>query len=416
MSYIDRYTQGSFRGVKFFTESHSTTFGRRVATYELPFDEKGVAHYDLGRAARRFDLTAILLGDDYDKERDALIAALEKRGPGLLVHPQLGRVMVVIRNGVRISESTQRGRVAEVSFSAVEARDPAPPDTNAGSLLGAAKAVKAAAGDSWLEIVTSGPDLINTDAVATMDSMLRDLKNANAMITAVTEAPGLVTDKIDAISRELDNLIQTPRRLFDAIDNAILALVTSAGRVFSTDAAEDLAATLNSSYAQRLTKRIATIGSSAPTIPSADTPARNTQRENRAKAVAGARASSLANTVLYLADAPPASREGALEAADDLANRVLELADSTIEGQDVVYELYDSLKDLASNAVEYLERIAGTRPRTKHLVLNQPVPAQVLAYRLYGDAERAGEIEGRNPWIPNAGAVPAGYEIEVSES
>ncbi len=55
------YQTGKIRDAFFYTTSSTTTFGRRTATYELPFDEKGVAHIDLGRAPRRFQISAILM-------------------------------------------------------------------------------------------------------------------------------------------------------------------------------------------------------------------------------------------------------------------------------------------------------------------------------------------------------------------
>jgi hypothetical protein len=49
---------------------------------------------DLGRSARAFTVQGFLLGPDYMDKRDALIRALEEPGPGLLVHPWYGEIMV----------------------------------------------------------------------------------------------------------------------------------------------------------------------------------------------------------------------------------------------------------------------------------------------------------------------------------
>jgi prophage DNA circulation protein len=110
MSYVDRTQKGSFRGVEFFTESSTTTFGRKQAVYALPFEDRGVAVVDLGRAPRTFRIKAFLIGDNYDVQRDQLIDALEAPGHGLLVHWKHGRVNVVIRGDVSITESNPRLR------------------------------------------------------------------------------------------------------------------------------------------------------------------------------------------------------------------------------------------------------------------------------------------------------------------
>jgi prophage DNA circulation protein len=416
MPYPDRYVKASFRGVSFFTESHTTTFGRRVATYELPFDSKGVAHFDLGRSARKYDLKAILHGDNYDKDRDALIDALEKPGPGLLIHPVLGRAMVVIQGNIQITESTERGGVAEISFNAVESRDPLPAKAT-GGLLDSITAAKDAAADSWVEqLVTEGPDFVLQGVTDDLDSVIRDLHRANALVTSITSAPSLITDRIDAISRELDQLIQTPRILFDAIDNAILALMAAAGRVLDTDNAEDLYATLSAPYVARLANRLATIGSNVAIIPSRDTPARIQQRKNRATILGGVRASVVASAAQQLATVPPASRDSARTISSDLSSSILDLVDGTIEGEGVEFTLYDALKDLVTALQGFLLNVAGSAAATRAIVLSQPLPAVVLAWRLYGDADRADEIAARNPAIPHAGALPTGYEIEVTET
>lgn len=115
-----RLQPASFRGVPFSVESDEGTFGRRVQTHEYPNRDKPYTE-DLGRATRRFTISAYLIGDDYIDQRDRLIAAVDTPGPGTLVHPNYGEMAICVDGEVRVSHSNNEGRMCRISFSFVEA-------------------------------------------------------------------------------------------------------------------------------------------------------------------------------------------------------------------------------------------------------------------------------------------------------
>lgn len=110
----------SYRGAAFWLDSAESSIGRRIALHEYPLRDKPWAE-DLGRAARRVSVDAIVIGDDYMSARDALLAAIETPGPGTLVHPYLGEIQVVPVELARVRESTAEGGLARISLSFVEA-------------------------------------------------------------------------------------------------------------------------------------------------------------------------------------------------------------------------------------------------------------------------------------------------------
>ncbi|HDC1985918.1 TPA: DNA circularization N-terminal domain-containing protein, partial [Salmonella enterica] len=82
--------QGTFRGVPFLVyREQRQRGGRRLVKREYPLRDTGSSD-DLGRKLRERTFTAIVLGDDRDSQRDALIAALEAPGAGELNHPEFG--------------------------------------------------------------------------------------------------------------------------------------------------------------------------------------------------------------------------------------------------------------------------------------------------------------------------------------
>lgn len=148
MAWRDRLLPASFRGAPFHVASHtSEAAGRRAAVHEYPGRDTPYVE-DLGRRTSEYTLQAYVLGPDYDRARDALVAACALPGPGRLVHPALGERQVVC-TGCTVSERTDEGGMARVTLALVEAgaaRYPAAtPDT--------AQALTAAAHDAGAALV-----------------------------------------------------------------------------------------------------------------------------------------------------------------------------------------------------------------------------------------------------------------------
>ncbi|WON77840.1 DNA circularization N-terminal domain-containing protein [Serratia sp. UGAL515B_01] len=120
MSWKDKLLPASFRGVPFKTKDDEATVGRRTQTHEYPNRDKPYSE-DLGRVTRRDRISAYVIGDDYQAQRDQLIAAINQGGPGKLIHPQYGELNVCIDGEVTVSHSSSDGRMCTISFAFVEA-------------------------------------------------------------------------------------------------------------------------------------------------------------------------------------------------------------------------------------------------------------------------------------------------------
>lgn len=112
---------GSFRGAKFYASTIYSGGGRRVNTKNFP-EKDDPEFQDMGRAVRTFSITGYVMGDTAFKDRDALIKAIETRGPGTLVHPYRGS-MQAIGKSYSISETETEARYIQISmeFEAVNA-------------------------------------------------------------------------------------------------------------------------------------------------------------------------------------------------------------------------------------------------------------------------------------------------------
>lgn len=90
MSWRDALQPASFRGIPFEVEVNARGGGRRGFVYEFAKSDNSLDE-DLGRRVRRINVSAYLIGADYDLAADALEAALESEGGGLLVLPTMGQ-------------------------------------------------------------------------------------------------------------------------------------------------------------------------------------------------------------------------------------------------------------------------------------------------------------------------------------
>jgi len=86
LGFKDDLRPGSFRGVEFFIDTSQRTLGRRATLHEFPNRETPFTE-DLGRVADVFEVEGHLVGDDYFKARKKLERAVNKQGPGELIHP-----------------------------------------------------------------------------------------------------------------------------------------------------------------------------------------------------------------------------------------------------------------------------------------------------------------------------------------
>src|SRR4051794_33120998 len=101
----------SYNGAEFKVDVDAKASGRRDVTHEFPKKDTPYTE-DMGRRAKRFTITAYVIGPNYTFLRDALEAELESEGPGLLVHPTRGEE-IVNPGPYSVRESREKGGFAE---------------------------------------------------------------------------------------------------------------------------------------------------------------------------------------------------------------------------------------------------------------------------------------------------------------
>jgi len=442
MSWKNRYKKASFRGVKFYTESSDYEVGRRVVFYDLPLDESGASvARDMGRLPRRPSVSAILVGDNYDKARDALIAALEKPGPGELVHPYYGKLQVVIDGPARVRETTAEGGVAHIEFTFRKYLDLSTPSAGLDTLSSVLNAVDDAnealnsdfVGSFSVDGVQGFVRSANLDA---LENLTDGIQSINKDIDKLLSVPGNIASDLDEFSKALADLINTPQKLINTIQEFVADVLSSIDRVMDSIGA-----------LFPVSKKASTLGSTIESVPAIATPARDKQRVNQnalIRAVKGSMLVGVAKVSATLAQtnaqtvqtAQPTivqtSAQRALALRDLLVTQFNTFAESDemdsqsaiddsvsptslVSGDGPQLELvHERMRALRVALVQHLTNVAGELPTVTSYIPQETEPAIVIAYRLYQRADSDLDIEARNlDEINHPSFVPGGLAIEV---
>jgi prophage DNA circulation protein len=115
-SLLDDLFDAEYRGIPFHMPDPREETGRRVIRFFYPGrDDSG--HEDMGALDGRISVSGFIVGEDYVRRADRLRAAFRAPGPGLLTHPWLGDMDVILAEPAEISFSDREIRLAR--FTAI---------------------------------------------------------------------------------------------------------------------------------------------------------------------------------------------------------------------------------------------------------------------------------------------------------
>ncbi|HHH3609427.1 TPA: DNA circularization protein [Enterobacter roggenkampii] len=196
MSWKDRLQEASFRGVPFKFEGEGAPVGRRVETHEYPNRDKPYTE-DLGKVTFRPNITAYVVGDDCWEQRDRLIEALNKPGPGTLIHPTYGELSVCVDGEIKVSSTSGEGRMVRFDLLFVEAGELSYPTSGAATantLVSSCSALDDCISDNFGKFGMEGmPDFVQNGVV----------EDARGMLGYVSEKMALVDAGISSAARLL---------------------------------------------------------------------------------------------------------------------------------------------------------------------------------------------------------------------
>ncbi len=381
---MSRNVIGKFRDAEFIVTSDDLNFGRRKIVHEYPLRDNPYVE-DNGKKAREFSVNVLVIGNDFEANRDKLMEALEQPGSGTLVHPEFGTMTVSIISA-RLNQNNKAQGKATFSITFIQGKtEPTYPTS----------------GDDT-------PALVNAQADKTIEDSINDFaKNFDVL----GQSQIYVDDLLDELD---DNLV--------AIDNVVGSVTAPlAGLIrspynFGAALAGSLSRvqTLLDEPGNALNLYKGLIDKDEPEITTTNTP------QSKQHAKSNQAMTSLIKR-LAICEAAKTTAKITFETSNDAISIQQDLTgaiDEQIERVDVVDAspiddtVYFSLVELRAVVIADLRIRAAQLPKIKQFIPLTTLPALVIAHNVYGDAKRESELVTRNK-ISHPGFVQGGQPLEV---
>ena len=400
----------SFRGIPFVVRESRIRRGRRTALHEYPYSNV-VWVEDLGLGTRTISFNGFLVGDNVAQQRDALAAAAETAGGGMLVHPTLGSMVVSLMD-FAAAERWDAGRVVEIELSFVQTSNAQSPT----SVLADLESALGISADSTLSSILK-------DGAAAFTAGMSVLSTIGAYVALggqLMEDVQCVVGAVQGISQLVPAWFGLSEKLAPATPTLLAPLPIGLSTVALTEAATAalLAAQL---------RAVTTVGEAGaallanpspttlPAYPEAIRAAANdpgdairilttlatmTGATSIGATVPGAspmaalcRRVALVSLGRACADWQPTSYDDTVTMRTNICARFdteIEAAADAGDGQS-----YLGLRDLRSAIVAQLNTEGADLPHLASFTFRRSLPALTIAYRLYADAARADALIAR---------------------
>ena len=371
---------GSFRGMSFACRVIGGQDGRRFVMHQFPGRDE-TTHDDLGRASVHYKIEAVLSGETWQGDYEALIAACSEPGAGEFVHPDGRRRMVVLASPADYSISSVGEAV--VSMDLVETADELPAESldPLAYTEGYADALDSAASDAL------DSDL-DTDTVGALDEAVTDITDA---LDSVTEeindlAPSgdiaASVAKIREMEAAVRDLALAPASLYDAWRDTFESVTDLTTILSIADVYTDLIAEAEADLLR------------------ANTDEQEVYATNAKALAVAANCAALSRSAGVVASTTYASFDDAQQAVYDLAERC-ESTEASATGSATVSAIVDLRGAVTRAVIEQVQLL----PRLMDYTPIAVTSAAEVAQRLYQDGTRADEVKDRNH-VQHPGFVP----------
>lgn len=389
----------SYKGAAFWVETDTEGGGRRIVIHEFPMRDEPFLE-DLGERYREFTVTAYVASDRADTEAAALMAICAQRGPGVLILPTQGGVLVRCLEFSRRHEKDRLGYIAhELRFVRQGASGAL---ASVASLINMIFVQAEAITSTVANLFATAASLANVpDYVAS--AFQNGTENALATMEAVR-----TTKVVDvAVSAEQRDAIQSAYNVLpEAIAAADTATVTSVGEtvikaalalVENMEAAEALS-TFEEIIADTPIVVQPTKWMASKWVPHVE--------QNEQAALTLLRIAALLAYCEAIARLQLTDRQSAIT----LRGNVSRYFDEQIEAlPSESYELFHAMTKMRDTTVDYLSRAVIDLAPVIRIQANAEMPSLYWAWRLYADPNRSTEIVERNR-LANPSFIPTSFE------
>lgn len=369
----------SFRGVPFLVRGTTTDFGRKTVSHEYPQrDDRFVE--DLGKRPETYHIRAVLSGSGYFAQTSALNAACSAAGPGQLVHPFYGILLVACKKCTLVEDLTSYGEALYDLDFEVTTQNPITPlaSINPTSNILNATASLYNAVQSFIGTAVNVSQTYSVNLARASDNVvgvLTEISNVLATFGAAGTV-GAVQALISSTLTQVTNLVNNPLQL--------------AATIPATMAAANTTVLANPTNAISLNTPLVTYGAMQQ-VPAATSAATAEAAQNQLAINSAVQAIALG----YIYEATTLQTF--------LTNTDIDAARLTLEGyfQNIVVNgtLDDDSLDALETARDVMRQFFEQQSLSAYKVIVEnvaPIPVAVLAYQYYGDLAFVSELISLN--------------------
>lgn len=233
---------GSYKDIPIYIASGGLEGGRKVSVKQYPNKDTQSVE-DLGLMPRKYSLDIIVSrklepAQDYFTYRDSLIAALEKKGGGVLIHPLYGRIENVVAVTYSLNESFDSFGYTTISVNFEINRNTGIPKISNNALTQVAAAndiLQSAVNNNIAEAfkVTTSFTGNFTAAVDKVNSVIESVQDSISFVGDAADTINSFTNQIGEVIENVNSLVTKPRELA----NAITELFESANGLYAATGA-----------------------------------------------------------------------------------------------------------------------------------------------------------------------------------
>ncbi len=398
-NWLETLWRTSYKGAAFFVETDTEGGGRRIVIHEFPMRDTPYLE-DLGERYREFSLTAYVASDRADSDAAALMSVCATRGPGIVVLPGQGPVLVRCLEFNRKHEKDKLGYIAHELRFVREGFGSALASVtsliNMVFIQAEAVATIAAAAFAATALFKDQPDYVSETLVSGTENALATFEAAR---TSVNVEPVANAKQRDVI-QEAFTALPVAMAEEDAVAIEGIGLTVM-------NVAMALAENMDANTAISIMGDIVTV---TPLVEAPDPLTTSIHRHSVATN------KNVSNTLLRIA-ALTAYCEAIVKVklsdrpfAITLRANVSGFFDEQLGAlPSESYEVYYSLIKLRDATIDYLSRaILDLAPVVK-VTASLGMPSLFWAWRLYADPTRSGELVARNR-IEHPSFMPPTFE------
>ena len=385
MTWRDELKQATLDGVPFDYTEVSGEFGadviiHRISTSGLPVSEP------ISEGEDSFSFNAFIVGDDYFAGRDDLVRVLNTPSNHTLVHPTRGTHEVALDGRARMTESLNEQGLVRISFTLVKVENQAFPIIR----------------DARTEL-TDQVAVVNLQLLEVYQRRFRLGAFVGGILSAInlaTAAMLIAQGKIQAAMNIAQSFGNSVTGFLDQADSLlrqpgqfISGLTSTAIGIFAgiTSFADDLPNPVSRS--QSTFEQVFDQMFNQPR-PELEPTTREGQLEQD-----NAVQTWIANRVSAVSAASNTLAELQFTSSDEVfafQDKFLANFDALASEPDLDDALYVELRQLKANVFGFLQTVAQQLPSLTKYTTAKTLPALVIAYNLYEDANRDHEIVDRN--------------------